>query len=214
MIEDLDNRGQGCRLGSAAAVGRRRRLALHGALIAGLAVLLAAAAPASALEVAGVAFAPRRQADGTALELSGAGLSRYRKLVKAYAAALYTEPGLPAERILDDVPKRIEIEYFWSIPAEALRRVTRERIGLATAPDAFAELEPAIEAMNALYSDIEAGDRLSITYLPGRGTELALNDMPRGVVEGSDFARAMFGVWLGDSPVDERLRARMLADAR
>ena len=173
-----------------------------------------AGTPAHAVEVAGVSFEQRRQAEGTALELSGAGLLRYRVFIKAYVAALYTAPGVRSEEVLEDVPKRIEIEYFWAIPGDALRRVTRERIELGVDSDTFARLGPAIEAMNALYDDIEAGDRLAVTYLPGRGTELAHNGRVRGIVPGADFARALFGVWLGDEPVDEKLRARMLADAR
>jgi hypothetical protein len=46
--------------------------------------------------------------------------------------------------------------------------------------------------------------------VPGAGTELALNGNRLGVVEGADFAAAYFRIWLGDSPVDTRLRDQLL----
>lgn len=45
-------------------------------------------------------------------------------------------------------------------------------------------------------------DRYSLTYMPGVGTELALNDNPLGVIDGADFAAAYFRIWLGDHPID------------
>ena len=201
----------------AGGTARRKALLAPRGALAALALcggLIAAPLEGKALEVAGVSFEPRQQAEDTPLELSGAGLLRYRIFIKAYVAALYVEPGSDVERVLDDVPKRIEIEYFWAIPADALRRVTREQIARGLDNEAFAELAPAVEELNQLYEDIEPGDRLSITYLPGRGTELAKNGVSRGVVPGEELARELFGLWLGDDPLDEKLRSRLLAAVR
>jgi Chalcone isomerase-like len=68
---------------------------------------------ASAATIEDVTFAERVDAGGTELALSGLGLLRYRVVFKAYVAALYLEPGSDPERVLEDVPKRLEIEYFW-----------------------------------------------------------------------------------------------------
>jgi hypothetical protein len=42
------------------------------------------------------------------------------------------------------------------------------------------------------------------------GTELALNGVPRGVIQGADFAAAIFSLWLGDQPIDERFKRSLL----
>ena len=49
-----------------------------------------------------------------------------------------------------------------------------------------------------------------MTYLPGRGTELALNGTPLAVIEGADFAAAYFGIWLGPNSIDDRLKRDLL----
>jgi hypothetical protein len=55
--------------------------------------------------------------------------------------------------------------------------------------------------------------RLEFSYLPGTGTELTLNGRRLALIEGADFARAYFAIWLGHRPLDEPLRDRLLARA-
>jgi len=40
---------------------------------------------------------------------------------------------------------------------------------------------------------------------------LALNGEARGFVEGDDFAAALFAIWLGPKPLDEKLRRKLLS---
>jgi hypothetical protein len=58
--------------------------------------------------------------------------------------------------------------------------------------------------------DVEPGDRYAITYVPGVGTELSLNGQTRGIIEGQDFASALFALWLGEKPFDKRFKADLL----
>ena len=73
---------------------------------------------------------------------------------------------------------------------------------------------PSLDRINALYRDVKPGDRYSLTYLPGRGTELALNGEPLGLIAGSDFASAYFSIWLGPKPLDAALKAQLLSCTR
>ena len=57
---------------------------------------------------------------------------------------------------------------------------------------------------------VQPGDRYSLTYIPGVGTELALNGTPRGVIEGADFAAAIFSLWLGENPFDRQFKQALL----
>lgn len=194
-----------------------RACSLALAVIAMPAAALASPYSSAAYEVSGVSFDPSQQVEGRAFELSGLGLHRYRVFIKLYAMALYLDPrAQPVEvtpdRVLEDVPKRLELETFWPISADIFRRLTRERIERAVTAELFERLEPSIEALNALYEDVQPGDRYAITYVPGRGTELAMNGVPKGVVEGETFARAVFGIWLGEQPMDRRLRGKLVED--
>jgi len=179
------------------------------------ATLVAAAclAPATVLaaEIEGVSFPDRYQLSGTLLRLIGVGLLRYRVLFKGYVAALYLGEQVPPRRVLEDVPRRLEIEYFWSIPAEGFAEATSRGIARNVDAETQQRLRDRIDQINALYEDVEPGDRYALTYVPGSGTELALNGEPRGVIAGADFSSALFSIWLGDDPLDAKLRDELLA---
>ena len=74
------------------------------------------------------------------------------------------------------------------------------------------KLRQQIDTFNQFYRDIESGDRYSLTYLPERGTELALNGEPLGTMPGDEFASALFGIWLGEKPLDETLKKKLLGE--
>jgi hypothetical protein len=76
---------------------------------------------------------------------------------------------------------------------------------------ALERLRGRIERFRALCEDVEPGDRYSLTYVPGIGTELGLNGEPVGVIEGADFSSALFAIWIGDRALDESLREQLLA---
>lgn len=179
-----------------------------------LAVCLAAVfahAPGRAAEIEGVEFADRYQSGSTALALSGVGLLRYRIFLKGYVAALYLADGVSPDRALDDVPRRLEIEYFWSIPAEAFAEATVEGIGRNVDSEAFGRMSGQISLLNELYRDVKPGDRYSLTYRSGSGTELAKNGEALGVVEGADFSSALFSIWLGARSLNDSLRDQLLS---
>lgn len=167
-------------------------------------------APAAAAEIEGVRFAEAHRAAGSELRLHGVGLLRYRVVVKAYVAALYLAPGHGPQHALADAPRRLEIEYFWPLAASDFARATSDGIARNVEPGARAALAERIERMNALYRDVEPGDRYALTYLPGAGTELSKNGVRLGVIPGADFAAAIFAIWLGDDPLDASLKAQLL----
>jgi len=72
-------------------------------------------------------------------------------------------------------------------------------------------LRSRIERLHALYENVKPGDRYSLTYIPGRGTELALNGDSKGTIEGADFATAYFAIWLGPKPLHAALKSQLLS---
>ena len=67
-----------------------------------------------------------------------------------------------------------------------------------------------IEYHNSLYENVQPGDRYSLTYIPGKGTELALNGESKGLIEGPDFAAAVFSIWLGPKPISDSFKRQIL----
>jgi len=163
-----------------------------------------------AAEIEGVVFDDRYTAGDTSLMLRGTGLLRAMVFVKVYVGALYLPEDCPSNLALSDVPKRLEVEYFRSIAGEDFGAATNKKISENVDPQTFERLRPQIEYHNSLYQDVNAGDRYALTYIPGRGTELTLNGEPRGIVEGADFAVALFSIWLGSKPISESMKKELL----
>ena len=178
--------------------------------IALAALALFFASPVAAAEIEGVRFAKRHRVQGFDLRLHGVGLLRYRWVVKAYVAALYLGEGSSPRDVLADAPRRLEIEYFWPIDAADFAKATLEGIGRARDGAAFSALRERIERLNRSYEGVEPGDRYALTYLPGFGTELARNGTRLCVIEGADFAAAIFSIWLGPAPLDLSLKSQLL----
>lgn len=189
----------------------RRRARKRAIVLLALGLFLAAQARAGALEIEGVAFPSEYRSGDVRLVLHNVALLRYRIFIKAYVAALYLGEGAKAEQALSDVPKRLEIDYFWAISAPDFIKATEHGIAANVARETLQRLRPRIDQINALYRDVKPGDRYALTYVPGRGTELALNGRPLGSVAGGDFAAALFAIWLGENAIDESLRDRLLA---
>lgn len=143
------------------------------------------------------------------MRLTGAGLLRYWSF-KAYTGALYLEEGASIDDVLSDTAKRIELEYFRSIKGKDLGPATDKSIAKNVDSKTFKRLQTQIDYHNSLYEDVQPGDRYSLTYIPGRGTELALNGEPKGVIEGADFAAAVFSIWLGPKPINNSFKKQIL----
>ncbi len=171
---------------------------------------LTIARPALAKDIEGVRFADEVRAGTVAMRLHDVGLLRYRYVIKAYVAALYLGDGARANDVLADVPKRLEIEYFYTIKADGFANATNEGIAANVSTDTVAKLRARIDKLNTLYRDVKPGDRYALTYVPGVGTELALNGSPLGTIEGADFGAAVFAIWLGPKALDASLKTQLL----
>lgn len=164
----------------------------------------------SADQIEGVEFAPAYQIAEQSLTLKNMGLMRYRLVFKALVAGLYLPPEVPSRRVLDDVPKRLEIHYFWSIRAADIVRASDGLLARNVDPGTLAALRPRIDQLHGFYRDVRAGDRYALTYLPGVGTQLTLNGVSRGVVPGADFAAVYFSIWFGKQPMDDSFKQQLL----
>ena len=163
-----------------------------------------------AAEVEGIQFDDRYTVEDTSLELRGSGLLRVMVFAKVYVAALYLPPDHPSKMALEDVPKRLEVEYLRSIAGEDFGPATNKKLSENVDPQTYERLQSRLTYHNSMYQDVQPGDRYALTYTPGKGTELTLNGVPKGTVEGADFAAALFSIWLGPKPISESLKKNLL----
>jgi Chalcone isomerase-like len=190
---------------------RRARIVLPRAAAA--AVLLSLfEIPAGAGECSGVTMPERLVADGAVLRLNGLGLREATVLgIDVYVAALYlSAPERSAQRILAvDAPRQIRFRLLREV-AKVDMAANIERGFRRAAGAAFTQHAGALAQLMALIPPLAAGDSFAITSVPGVGVRLERDESVLGTVRGSEFARTLFSIWLGEPPLSAPLKAGLL----
>jgi hypothetical protein len=172
-------------------------------------LVLACASAALAADIGGVAVPDTVTVDGKALKLNGAGV-RKKMIVKVYVAALYVET--PSK----DAAALISSSQIKSMRLHMLRNVEGAKVSGAIA-DGFAlnskaalpKLQPRLDQLAKMIPDMKDGEEIDMTWVPDKGTQVAVRGTSVGTIEGRDFADALFSVWLGPSPVQDDLKASL-----
>lgn len=123
---------------------------------------------------------------------------------------LYIAKEYGQEDILSDIPKRIEVNYHVNIPKPELDRATIKGISQNYSQAQLTALMPQIDQINSYYPDVKSGDKITVTYIPGLGSQVELNGKIKGIVPGADFAQAFFAIWVGEKPVDKQAKLKLL----
>ena len=160
--------------------------------------------------VAGVEFDDVIELGPERLVIEGAGLHRYMIVLKGYAAALYLGQGHSSDELFDDIPKCLQIVYFHPIPAQGFVRATQHGFEANLAPEDLEELKDQIGRLYECYQDVKKQDRYSFIYHPSTGPELQLNGEILCRFDSLQFANAVLSIWLGENPLDKRLKEDLL----
>lgn len=151
------------------------------------------------------------------LELNGFG-TRSKMFVDVYVQALYlSRLSQDAKDILDsDSEMAIRIQITSSLVSS--RKLTRNmEIGFEkSAGDNLNELRSRIEELKKILmsSEIVEKDVYNLIYNPiDTSVHIFKNDKFVGKIQGFDFKKALFGIWLSDKPADDRLKNELLGKA-
>jgi len=164
----------------------------------------------SSAEIEGVKFVNAYRINDTPLKLNNVALMRYKVVIKAMVSALYLPEGVSSDKLLTDVPKRLEIEYFWALKKADIVDASNKLLAANLSPGYLRSIQREVDAMHALIVDVKPGDRYAMTYLPGIGTQLAFNGKSLGIIPGANFGRAYFSIWFGPKPMDVAMRDQLL----
>jgi hypothetical protein len=179
-----------------------------------LALLSLQAAVATAAVVKDVTIPDTVEVGGRVLRLNGTGI-RSKFFVDVYAAALHVTTPSPqaATLIAADEPKRMVMHFLHSkVESGKINDAWREGFQANAAPSLPA-LQERLDRFTGFFTqDLLRGDTVVFTYLPGEGTLVEVKGTLRGTIQGEDFMRALFSVWLGESPVDKGLKKGLLAN--
>jgi hypothetical protein len=171
---------------------------------------LAVVSPAFAREVAGVTLPDTTTVEGKTLKLNGMGL-RTKVVFKVYVAGLYLEtPSKDAGAVISsDQVKQMQLSLLRGLDHSKITEAISEGFE-KNSKASLGALKVRLDRLNSMIPNVEKGDQIVLTYVPGKGTVVSAKNVEKGVIEGTDFADALFSVWLGPQPVQEDLKKRLL----
>jgi len=173
-------------------------------------LMLTLAAPVVAGELVGVQMDDQMTVGEETLMLNGMGL-RKKAIFKVYVAGIY----LPAKAsdpkaILDaDSPRRMVMEFMRNVSASQLCDGWDEGLE-ANTPGASADLTAQFKTLCDAMDDVSKPDQVIFTYVPGSGTQIAVKGADKGIIEGKEFADALFACWIGDHPPGDDFKSGVL----
>lgn len=178
------------------------------ALSVSLCLLLASAAVSK--EIAGVNLPDTTVVEGKTLKLNGAGL-RTKVVFKVYVGGLYLETPTrdSATAISSDQIKRMQLSILRTLSSRQVSEAIEEGFQ-KNSKGQMSALSNRLSDLAKMIPNVEKGDQILLTYVPGRGTVVAAKGQERGVIIGKDFADALFSVWLGSNPVQADLKTALL----
>lgn len=164
------------------------------------------------MSAAAIEFDPEFRSADTLLHLRGAATYRHLGVFKVYTAALYLPPDAKGSDFWTEIPKRLEIAYLRPLSAADLVQSGDTFLRRNTTEAEYTRIQEDLDRVNSWYQDVERGDRYTLTYMPGKGTQLSLNGIEQGVIPGTDFARFYFRIWLGNNPVSQSVRDTLMGE--
>lgn len=166
-----------------------------------LALLLSVPAiPAAAGTLAGVTLPDKVDAGGKSLVLNGLGL-RKKLVIKVYVGGLYLpQKETSAAKILAaDSPRRMVMHFIYDVSKEQMCDAWEEGLE-ANTPNAPADVKKSFTTLCSWMDGVGKGQKLSLTYLPGEGTQVDIGGKSKGTLPGKATADAILATWIGKDP--------------
>jgi hypothetical protein len=184
----------------------------------------AATVTASAQEItepgSGVKF-PARQGEQSLL---GVGLrTRTFLKVKVYAIGLYVadaalagplsaykgrtaSPEFARAVVAGNFPKEVRLRLTRDLSADQIQGAMRE---------ALAKADPRrLDTFVSYFPALKSGDEIVLRWAPEGGTlETVMAGAPKPPIADAAFAEAVFGVWLGDKPIQDDIKRGLVSRA-
>lgn len=173
---------------------------------------------AQAAEVSGVKVDEKANVAGQELVLNGAGV-RTRVIVDVYVGALYLAAKKTTAGDVYALPgaKRVQMTLLRDISGKTISDAFAEGIQNNTSDAEKQAVKARADELLGIVSavgDGKKGDVIHLDFAPGAGTQVVFNGKARGKpITGDDFYRVLLRIWLGDNPVDGRLKRAMLGGA-
>ena len=125
-----------------------------------------------------------------------------------YQAKLYRPDGVSKQTALtDDAPLKLELCYYKSLTPDIFIQGANEALPAQLSLSLRAE----VERLHASYQAVKPNDCYTLRY-ENSVTELLLNQQTVFQSSLPEFKQVYFGVWLGEKPLSDKLKAALLAN--
>ncbi len=177
-----------------------------------------AGAGVSAARIGGQTFEERIRVADADLVLNGVG-ERAVLWIKGYAAGLYlAEKGSTPERVLAvKGPKRIQMKMLLDVEAKEFTKAFNVGIRRNSTEVENAALKERMDQFDhtiELIGKVGKGDVVNLDFVPARGLVLSVNGVPKGQpIPGEDLYAGILKIFIGEQPVDKKLKAGLLGGA-
>ncbi len=165
-----------------------------------------------ALEIAGVSVSDTLNAKSDVLVLNGAGI-RTKWGFKIYLGGLYLlEKNSNADSIINaDETMAVRLNFVSGmVTGEKLEVSIREGFSKSTLGDTVTIQKEIDDFIKVFTEKVNKNDEYDLIYIPGNGTDVLRNGKYLSTTSGLVFKKALFGIWLGNSPAHKKLKERML----
>ena len=182
------------------------------------AFLLLAAFNTSAARIADQSFDDQLRLADTDLVLNGVGL-RSVAWLKGFAAGLYLpeKANAPGKVLALTGAKRLQMKMILDVETREFTKAFAVSLQRNNTEAERASVKDRVELFNRnleAIGKVRKGDVLNLDFVPGQGLILSVNGVPRGrPVAGEDFYASLLKVFIGEQPVDKKLKAGLLGAA-
>ena len=136
--------------------------------------------------------------------------------VKVYAIGLYvadsalagslkdkTGPALYQELVWGDFAKEIHLKLVRDVSASQMQEAIRDALEKAD--------KARTDQFVSYFSDIKTGEEYVLRWAAGGTLETIAKGAPKAPIADKNFAAAVFGIWLGDEPVQDDIKRDLIA---
>jgi hypothetical protein len=182
---------------------------------AATALLALALVPARAAVLEDQRFDDTARLGSRELQLNGLGV-RAVFIFKGYVAALYVaEKTRDGSQVLrQGGPKRLQLRMLMEIGSADIKKALIDGMRKNVSDPEWAAMQERVQRFALTIDAIgvaRVGDTITLDYLPEQGLLLAVNDVSRGAaIAGPDFFHALLAIFVGEDPVDTRLKNGLL----
>jgi hypothetical protein len=188
--------------------------------VAALAAATATTAQTWTEPKSGTAFEVKR--DG--MTLLGAGL-RVKKMLftfKAYAVGFYVDDAALAGPLAAYKGKTTSTEFYQALQTgdfkrevvlKFLRTLSASRIQEAMRESLAGADAKTLDQFVGYFPEVKEGEQCVLRYLPGGKLESIMAGQAKPVIESKAFADKLFGLYVGPQPIQEDIKADVVARA-